>query len=76
MLYFLGLTFLLGAGFVAMEVNEFVHLAQEGYKWITSGGASAFFPLVGTHGFRGRTWQTRWLRVARRVLSGHTLTMC
>ena len=48
---FLGLTFLLGAGFVAMEVTEFVHLAQEGYKWSSSGGASAFFTLVGTHGF-------------------------
>ena len=43
-------TFVLGAGFVAMELNEFIHLAHEGYSWHTSGAASAFFTLVGTHG--------------------------
>lgn len=47
----LALTFILGAGFVTMEVKEFAHLAHEGYAWHTSGGASAFFTLVGTHGF-------------------------
>lgn len=45
------LTFILGAGFVAMEISEFAHLAHEGYTWHTSGAASAFFTLVGTHGF-------------------------
>ena len=49
--FFLGLTFILGAGFVAMEINEFVKLAHEGYIWSASGAASAFFVLVGTHGF-------------------------
>lgn len=44
------LTFILGAGFVVMEVREFFHLSAEGYSWHTSGGASAFFTLVGTHG--------------------------
>lgn len=48
--WWLILTFLLGAGFVIMEVAEFVHLANEGYSWHTSGAASAFFTLVGTHG--------------------------
>lgn len=48
---FLALTFVLGAGFVAMEINEFILLAHEGYRWSSSGGASAFFVLVGTHGF-------------------------
>lgn len=47
---FLALTFLFGAAFVGMEVNEFHHLVQEGYSWKTSGAASAFFTLVGTHG--------------------------
>ena len=47
---FLILTFLLGAGFVGMEINEFVHLAHEGYQWTISGAASSFFVLVGTHG--------------------------
>jgi len=44
------LTFILGAGFVAMEVNEFIHLVHEGFSWQTSGAASSFFTLVGTHG--------------------------
>lgn len=47
----LALTFILGAGFVIMEVNEFIHLAHEGYSWHASAAASAFFVLVGTHGF-------------------------
>lgn len=45
------LTFILGAGFVVMEVVEFIHLSAEGYAWNVSGAASAFFTLVGTHGF-------------------------
>ena len=48
---FLMMTFVLGGCFVAMEVHEFIQLAHEGYSWHTSGGASAFFTLVGTHGF-------------------------
>lgn len=46
----LGVTFLLGAGFIAMEVTEFIHLAHEGFRWDVSGAISAFFTLVGTHG--------------------------
>lgn len=46
----LGVTFLLGAGFVGMEINEFINLIHEGYSFTVSGGASAFFTLVGTHG--------------------------
>ncbi len=45
------LTFILGLGFVAMEVNEFIHLHHLGFSWYTSGAASSFFVLVGTHGF-------------------------
>ena len=45
------LTFILGLGFVYMEINEFVHLYQEGYTWHVSGAASSFFVLVATHGF-------------------------
>ena len=48
--FFLVLTFIFGACFVAMELNEFIHLVHEGYSWKTSGSASAFFTLVGTHG--------------------------
>ena len=44
------LTFILGLGFVAMEVNEFIKLAHTGYSWHMSAAASSFFVLVGTHG--------------------------
>jgi cytochrome o ubiquinol oxidase subunit III len=47
----LAFTFILGAGFVGMEINEFFTLVHEGYSWHVSGGASAFFVLVATHGF-------------------------
>ncbi len=46
----LALSFLLGAGFVWMELREFAHLAQEGFRWDLCGKASSFFTLVGTHG--------------------------
>lgn len=46
----LGATFVCGAGFIYMEITEFIHLAQEGFRWDVSGKASAFFALVGTHG--------------------------
>lgn len=49
--FWLALTFLLGAGFVFLEVKEFIHLAEEGFRWDISGQASSFFTLVGTHGF-------------------------
>jgi cytochrome o ubiquinol oxidase subunit 3 len=46
----LGITFILGAIFIGMEVNEFVHLYHEGAGWQTSAAMSSFFTLVGTHG--------------------------
>jgi len=49
-LTWLGMTFLLGAGFIAMEINEFHILISEGYGPSRSGFLSAFFTLVGTHG--------------------------
>jgi len=48
--FWLSITFLLGAAFVAMEVYEFAHLYHEGHGWQTSAAMSAFFTLVGTHG--------------------------
>lgn len=44
------IAFLLGAGFVFMELTEFSRLAAGGFRWDVSGEASAFFTLVGTHG--------------------------
>jgi cytochrome o ubiquinol oxidase subunit III len=45
-----GITFLLGASFIFMEINEFSQLIQEGNSWKRSGFLTAFFTLVGTHG--------------------------
>ena len=46
----LGVTFLCGAAFIAMEVNEFHHLIEEGAGPHRSAFLSSFFALVGTHG--------------------------
>lgn len=43
-------TFLLGAGFVGMEIYEFHNLVVEGFGPDRSAFLSAFFTLVGTHG--------------------------
>ena len=44
-------TFILGSGFIVMELKEFIYLIAKGYVWNASGSASAFFTLIGTHGF-------------------------
>lgn len=49
-LMWLGITFLLGLGFIGMEINEFHNLILEGHGPDHSGFLSAFFTLVGTHG--------------------------
>ncbi|MGE3955010.1 MAG: cytochrome c oxidase subunit 3 [Parachlamydiales bacterium] len=45
-----GATFLLGAGFLALEFTEFSRLLFEGNSWERSAFLSAYFTLVGTHG--------------------------
>ena len=49
-LVWLAVTFLLGLGFISMEINEFYHMIQDGNGPQRSGFLSAFFTLVGTHG--------------------------
>lgn len=44
------ITFILGAIFVGMELNEFSNLVHEGFGWQSNAAMSAFFTLVGTHG--------------------------
>jgi cytochrome o ubiquinol oxidase subunit 3 len=46
----LGVTFLLGLGFIIMEVHEFYGMILSGNGPDRSGFLSAFFTLVGTHG--------------------------
>lgn len=49
-LFWLVVTFLLGASFLVMEVYEFTKLIHEGAGPQTSAFLSAFFTLVATHG--------------------------
>lgn len=54
-LAWLAITFVLGAGFVAMELVEFTGMiAADAGPW-ESGSLSAFFTLVGTHGLHVST---------------------
>lgn len=46
----MGATFLLGTGFVIMEIKEFLHIMHSGISWKSNASMSAFFTLVGTHG--------------------------
>jgi cytochrome aa3-600 menaquinol oxidase subunit 3 len=55
------ITLLLGAGFVFMEVTEFVNYVHEGATMQTSAFLSSFFILLGTHGLHvsmGIGWAT------------------
>ena len=46
----LAITFVFGAAFIGMELNEFHNLISEGHGPSTSAFLSAFFGLVGLHG--------------------------
>jgi cytochrome o ubiquinol oxidase subunit 3 len=48
---FLVVTFCLGAGFLRMEIQDFITMFQAGATPERSGYFSAFFVLVGMHGF-------------------------
>lgn len=59
LLFWMALTFLLGAGFIGMEIHEFAHLIEEGAGPNRSAFLSGFFTLVGTHGLHvtsGLVW--------------------
>jgi cytochrome o ubiquinol oxidase subunit 3 len=58
-IFWLVVTFLLGASFLAMELFEFSKLVGEGHSWQASGFLSSYFTLVGTHGLHiavGLVW--------------------
>ncbi|CAG2128089.1 cytochrome o ubiquinol oxidase subunit III [Cupriavidus plantarum] len=46
----LAITFLFGAGFIAMEIHEFAELIHRGAGPNVSASLSAYYALVGTHG--------------------------
>jgi len=73
MMAWLILTLVLGAGFVATEIHEFVTDIHHGITWHVSGFLSGFFVLVGTHGAHvsfGIVWAvTLIIQLARRGLT-------
>ena len=76
MVGWLVVTMLLGAGFVATELHEFVGDVALGASWHSSAFLSAFFLLVGAHGLHvtfGILWALAVLiQVARKGLNSVT----
>jgi cytochrome o ubiquinol oxidase subunit 3 len=67
-------TFLLGLGFIVMEVHEFRSLIHEGHGPDRSAFLSAFFTLVGTHGAHvasGLVWLA--VMIVQVIVKGFTL---
>lgn len=50
LIFWLVITLLLGAGFLFMEINEFIHYVHLGATMQTSAFLSSLFVLLGTHG--------------------------
>lgn len=81
-LAWLAATFVLGAGFIGMEINEFHHLIAEGFGPDKSAFLSSFFTLVGMHGLHvtaGLVWMiVMMLQVSQRGLTdrNNTRLMC
>ncbi|SDW79812.1 cytochrome c oxidase subunit 3 [Marininema mesophilum] len=75
MLWF-GITVLLGAAFLGLEIYEFIEYVHEGHTFTGSAFGSAFYTLIGTHGSHvlfGITWITcLMIQVARRGLTLET----
>ncbi|KOS62408.1 cytochrome (ubi)quinol oxidase subunit III [Lysinibacillus agricola] len=69
----LAITLVLGLGFLALEIYEFNHYVGLGFTFNQSAFATAFYSLVGTHGFHvtlGLVWiATLMLRNAKRGLN-------
>ena len=78
----LAVTFLFGAAFIGMEINEFSHLIAEGFGPDRSAFFSGFFALIGTHGlhvFSGLVWMiVLMVQVAQNGLTAtnQTRLMC
>jgi cytochrome o ubiquinol oxidase subunit 3 len=69
----LAVTGLLGAGFISLELYEFVHLIHEGAGPQRSGFLTSFFSLVATHGLHV-TFGIVWLITLMVQLANHGLT--
>lgn len=77
-LAWLAVTFVFGAVFIGMEINEFHHLIAEGNGPQRSAFLTGFFSLVGLHGMHvtaGLIWMaTMMIEVARHGLGHKTVT--
>jgi len=73
LILWLAITAVLGASFIYLEVNEFMHLVHEGANIGTSAYWSAFFVLVGTHGLHvslGLVWMIALIiQISRRGIT-------
>jgi len=72
-LIWLGITGLLGAGFIGIELYEFSHLIHQGAGPQRSGFLTAFFALVATHGLHV-SFGIVWLVTLMFQLRKHGLT--
>lgn len=72
-----GLTFLLGAAFLAIELYEFYELVHAGHTMQSNAFLSAFFVLLGTHGLHiisGLLWiAVIFVFIAKRGLTHSTV---
>jgi cytochrome o ubiquinol oxidase subunit 3 len=77
-LAWLGITLLMGLGFMGMEIHEFMELIEKGAGPDRSGFLSSFFTLVGTHGLHvtaGMIWMvTLMAHILRRGLTDANIT--
>jgi cytochrome o ubiquinol oxidase subunit III len=76
-LFWFGVTALLGLTFLGLELHEFRDFVIQGDSWRRSGFLSAFFTLVGTHGLHittGLIWMgTMMSQIFRRGLTRQTV---
>lgn len=76
-LFWFGITFILGLAFLSLEAREFAELLHEGHTLSNSAFLSSFFTLVGTHGLHiisGLLWMAIMLGfVLKRGLTSHTV---
>ena len=72
-LLWLGVTFLLGATFLGLELTEFRNMVNEGNSWRRSGFLSSYFTLVGTHGLH-ITFGLIWMAVTMWFIRAKGLT--
>lgn len=74
-LFWFGITFLLGLAFLGIEINEFHKFIGEGHTPRSSAFMSSFFTLVGTHGLHitsGLLWMgVTMTYIWKRGLSSH-----